>query len=219
MTLLVDRHPVGLRRDTSIPAHENSRSVRHQPVNDMAQLSRDSFDTLHLSLRAATRSDHTVVDRLVTRLDFSRSEDYGRFLSIHHAVLQNLKAQWRPEDHDDFAAMSRRLQNDMLALDFPAAHPESMSPIPKSEGDSLGIAYVIRGSRLGSTVLRPRIGSRFSTAYFDFAPAVSWADFLAQLRSKSWNPNSEESSAAIRGAKMTFEMFSRLLAQVPVFTL
>jgi heme oxygenase len=182
----------------------------------MAQLSRDSLDTLHGSLRAATRSDHAVVDRLVTRLDFSRSGDYGRFLSIHLAVLQNLKAHWRPEDRDDFDAMSRRLQNDLRALEFPAAHPESMSPIPTSEGDSLGIAYVIRGSRLGSSVLRPRIASRFSASYFDFVPTLCWADFLAQLRSQSWTPNSERSRAAIRGGKMTFEMFSRLLAQVPV---
>jgi heme oxygenase len=131
-------------------------------------------------------------------------------------VLQNLKAQWRPEDRDDFDAMSRGLQIDLRVLGFRAANPESMSPIPMSEGDSLGIAYVIRGSRLGSSVLRPRIASRFSTSYFDFVPTLSWADFLAQLQSKSWNPNSEGSSAAIRGAKMTFEMFSRLLTQVPV---
>jgi heme oxygenase len=44
---------------------------------------------------------------------------------------------------------------------------------------------------------------------------LSWVDFLAQLRSKSRDPNSETSDAAIRGAKMTFEMFSRLLAQAP----
>jgi heme oxygenase len=197
------------------PADENSRSIRRERMNDMAQLSRDSLDTLHRSLRAATRSDHNVVDRLVTRLDFSRSEDYGRFLSIHQAVLQNLKAQWRPEDRDDFDAMSRGLQIDLRVLGFPAANPESMSPIPMSEGDSLGIAYVIRGSRLGSSVLRPRIASRFSTSYFDLVPTLSWVDFLAQLRSKSRDPNSETSDAAIRGAKMTFEMFSRLLAQAP----
>jgi heme oxygenase len=197
------------------PADENSRFIRRERMNDMAQLSRNSLDTLHRSLRAATRSDHTVVDRLVTRLDFSRSEDYGRFLSIHHAVLQNLKAQWRPEDRDDFDAMSRGLQIDLRVLGFPAANPESMSPIPMSEGDSLGIAYVIRGSRLGSSVLRPRIASRFSTCYFDLVPTLSWADFLAQLRSKSRDPNSETSGAAIRGARMTFEMFSRLLAQAP----
>jgi heme oxygenase len=184
----------------------------------MARLPRDSLDTLHGSLRAATRSDHTVVDRLVTRLDFGLSEDYGRFLSIHHAVLQSLKAQWRPEDRDDFAAMSTRLQDDLRVLSFPAADPESMSPMPMSEGDSLGIAYVIRGSRLGSRVLRPRIAPRFSTFYFDFVPALPWADFLMQLRNKS-RSNSEWSNAAIRGAKMTFEMFSRRLAQVPVFTL
>jgi heme oxygenase len=178
----------------------------------MTQLSRDVRDTLHHALRAATRSDHTVVDRLVARLDLSHSEDYGRLVSIHHAVLQNLKDQWRPEDHHDFDEMSNRLQKDLRALGFPAANRQSMSPIPMADGNRLGIAYVIRGSRLGSSILRPRIASGFSTSYFDFLPSLSWADFLAQLQSRSLDLNSESRNAAICGAKMTFEMFSRLLA-------
>jgi heme oxygenase len=181
-------------------------------VNDLAQLSSDPLDTLHRSLRASTRSDHAVVDRLVGRLDLSRTEDYGRLLFTHHAVLQNLKAQWRPEDRDDFDAMSRRLQNDLGVLGFPAANPQSTSHIPMAEGDRLGIAYVIRGSRLGSSVLRPRVASRFSTSYFDFVPTLPWAEFLAQLQSRSLDSTFASSNAAIRGAKMTFDMFSRLLA-------
>jgi heme oxygenase len=166
--------------------------------------------TLHGSLRAATRSNHMVVDGLVAQLDLTQREGYGRLLSIHHAVLQDLKSEWRAEDRDDFREMGRRLQNDLRVLGFPTAASQPMPRTPFAAGDQLGVAYVIRGSRLGSIVLRPRIPTRFSATYFDFAPALSWTQFLVQLQSV---PEGQPSDAAIRGAKFTFDMFSHLLTR------
>jgi heme oxygenase len=119
-------------------------------MSNVVPISRDPLSAVHRSLRAATQSDHLRVDRLIGELDLTRREGYGRLLSIHHAVLQDLRPEWRAEDHDDFRAMSRRLQNDLRVLGFPTANPPSMlrSP-PLAEGHKLGIAYVIRGSRLG----------------------------------------------------------------------
>jgi heme oxygenase len=174
---------------------------------------RDPFGTLHRSLRAATRIDHLGVDRLIGQLDLTRREGYGRLLSIHHAVLQDLKSDWRPEDQDDFRAMTRRLQNDLRVLGFPTANPQSMSRSPLAEGNKLGIAYVIRGSRLGASVLRPRIPPQFSASYLDFEPTLSWVQFLAQLQSVSKSAEAEASGEAIQGAKITFDLFSRLLTQ------
>jgi heme oxygenase len=166
--------------------------------------------TLHVSLRAATHNDHMAVDRLVAQLDLSQREGYGRLLSIHHAVLQDLKSEWRQQDRDDFREMGRRLQNDLRVLGFPTAASQSTPRAPFAQGDQLGVAYVIRGSRLGSAVLRPRVPPQFSATYFDFVPAISWTQFLAQLHDV---PEGDAGDAAIRGAKFTFEMFSQQLKQ------
>ena len=179
----------------------------------LVTISRDSLGALHRSLRAATRDDHIEVDRLTGQLDLTRREEYGRFLSIHHVVLQELRSEWRPEDREDFGAMSRRLQNDLRVLGFPTASPPSTSQIALAKGNQLGIAYVIRGSRLGARVLRPRIPSHFSASYFDFVPALSWAQFLAQLQSVSNSADAQVSDAAIQGAKETFGLFARLLSK------
>jgi heme oxygenase len=183
-------------------------------MSNVVPISRDPLSAVHRSLRAATQSDHLRVDRLIGELDLTRREGYGRLLSIHHAVLQDLRPEWRAEDHDDFRAMSRRLQNDLRVLGFPTANPPSMlrSP-PLAEGHKLGIAYVIRGSRLGAVVLRPRIPPQFSASYLDFEPALSWVQFLAQLQSVSKSGEAGVGDAAIQGAKITFELFSRLLTQ------
>jgi heme oxygenase len=183
---------------------ETGAQINHDPPSRIATM------TLHGALRAATRSDHTVVDGLVTRLDLSQREDYGRLLSTHHAVLQDLKSEWRAEDRDDFREMGRRLQNDLRVLGFPTAASRATLRPAFAEGDQLGVAYVIRGSRLGSGVLRPRIPAQYSATYFDFAPTLSWAKFLAQLQSV---PAGEASDAAIRGAKFTFGIFSCLLGR------
>jgi heme oxygenase len=182
-------------------------------MNNIVPMSRDPLGALHRSLRLATRSDHLEVDRLIGQLDLSRREDYGRLLSIHHAVLLELKSEWRPEDRDDFRAMSRRLQNDLRILGFPTASPQSMSSTPLAEGNQLGIAYVIRGSRLGASVLRPRIPPQFSTSYFDYVPVLSWIQFLEQLKSVTKATEAEATDAAVRGAKITFDLFSCLLAR------
>jgi heme oxygenase len=182
-------------------------------MSNIVPMSREPQSALHRALRAATRTDHMGVDRLIEQLDLTRREDYGRLLSIHHAVLQELRSEWRPEDRDDFRAMSRRLQNDLQLLGFPTANPQSMSQSALADGNQLGIAYVIRGSRLGASVLRPRIPAEYSASYFDFAPALSWVQFLAQLQIASKSAEAHISAGAIQGAKITFALFSRLLTQ------
>jgi heme oxygenase len=181
-------------------------------MSNIVPISQEPLSALHRSLRAATRSNHLGVDRSIGQLDLAHREGYGRLLSIHHAVLEDLKPEWRSEDGDDFRAMSRRLQNDLRALGFPTASPPSMLRCPPmAEGNKLGIAYVIRGSRLGAGVLRQRIPLQFSASYFDFEPALSWAQFLAQLQRVSKSAEAGVGDAAIQGAKITFELFSRLL--------
>jgi heme oxygenase len=195
-------------------ADDKPKNIVQPPrMSNIVPMTRDPLSALHRSLRAATRTDHLGIDRLIGQLDLTHREGYGRLLSIHHAVLQDLKSEWRPEDRDDFRSMSRRLQNDLRVLDFPAPNPQSMPRTPLAEGNQLGIAYVIRGSRLGASVLRPRIPSQFSASYLDFVPTLSWIQFLAQLQSVSKEWEADAGDAAIQGAKITFALFSRLLIQ------
>lgn len=182
-------------------------------MSDMVKTPGDSPGVWHRAIRAATRSDHILVDRLIARLDWGSRKDYACFLAIHHTVLQDLKADWRREDLSDFSAMSQRLQNDLSMLGFPTANVQLKRRAPLAAGDRLGIAYVIRGSRLGSTVLRPRISPQSSASYFDFVPALSWIQFLAQLQSASNADGPAECGEVIRGAKNVFERYSRLLTQ------
>jgi heme oxygenase len=64
-------------------------------------------------------------------------------------------------------------------------------------------------------MLRRRIPSQFSASYFDFVPALSWVQFLAQLQSVSNLADAQVRDAAIQGAKVTFGLFARLLAKPP----
>ena len=168
---------------------------------------------LHHSLRAATRADHVLIDAMVSRLDFARREDYGLFLRVQHAALQALKAAWRREDVDDFRGMTRCLQDDLQGLGEDLALPAPAAHAGFNVRNRLGIAYVIRGSRLGAGVLRRRVSSGYAASYLDFSPALSWTQFLKQLDRSSDEPGDMTTGEVILGAKVSFQVFSRLLTQ------
>jgi len=182
-------------------------------MQNVASLKGEPFGTFHRALRAETRGDHMMIDQMILRLDLARREDYGLFLNIHHSALLDLKSEWRPEDWEDFQAMSRNLQNDLHVLGMTAATHRPTARPALTVGNRLGVAYVIRGSRLGASVLRQRVPSRFAASYLDFTPTLSWAHFLQQLERPSKQAESEESLEVIRGARITFELFSHLLTQ------
>jgi heme oxygenase (biliverdin-IX-beta and delta-forming) len=167
----------------------------------------ESPGVLHRTLQAATRSDHVILDRLILRFDLTRREHYGLFLHLHYSALRNLEADWRVEDRVDFAAMLRCVQSDLQTLRI------ATLPLPPTGHTSLhlsnrlGIAYVLRGSRLGAAFLRRAVPSQYPTAYLDFMPALSWAQFLVQLESSSHLPAANHDHDTIRGAQITFEIF------------
>ena len=172
---------------------------------------RESVGAVHRVLRAETRGDHVMIDQMISRLDLARREDYGLFLNLHHCALQELKAEWRDEDVEDFRVMMRRLQNDLRVLGMAAIAQGQAAHKALTPGNRLGIAYVIRGSRLGTKVLRQRVPSRFATSYFDFVPTLSWAQFIQQLERAATQDNRPALDEIIHGARITFQVFSRLL--------
>ena len=177
-------------------------------------MSREPLSALHRSLRAATRSDHMEVDELIGRLDLTRREGYGCLLSIHHAVLQNLKSEWRPEDRDDFRAMSRRSQNDLRLLGLPTATPPSMTRDPLSQGSQLGIAYVIRGSRLGANVIGREYHRNFPPPISILSPHSPGSNFLRKCKAFQTSPEPKPAMRPYKGRKLPSICF-RVCLQKP----
>ena len=75
-----------------------------------------------------------------------------------------------------------------------------------SQSKGLGIAYVVRGSRLGAAVLRRAIVSNLPTSYLDFVPVLSWAEILVKIESIAGDPDGRDD--ATRSARSTFNAFA-----------
>jgi heme oxygenase len=159
-------------------------------------------------LRDATRNDHHSMDRAISTLDFADRASYRIFLAIHHAALSNLAGRWRAQDQADFSNFLQRLVEDLRALGVPASLPGT--PV-RQRADSLrqwGIAYVIRGSRLGGAVLRQSVPAGYPTAYLACPSKITWPEFLKQLEHETRAMNRQAHAQIIRGAKQAFEIFA-----------
>ena len=167
----------------------------------------------HRELRAATRSDHVALDALILRLDLKSRADYGIFLRVHHAALQSLDADWRDEDHRDFSALSRCAGEDLKALKVPVTTLHTVPRTPLLASQRIGVAYVIRGSRLGAGVLRRRIAISEPSAYLDLELALTWPKFLEQLDPVVPDTARTSSYEVVRGARLAFDLFATFLTQ------
>jgi heme oxygenase len=171
--------------------------------------------TLHQILRDATRADHVSLDHALSEFDLRDPGGYGRFLNMHHAALRSLEGLWRADDREDFAALLRCVQADLAALGAPLDEQlktPAAAPAPLS---GWGIGYVVRGSRLGSRVLRKRVPARFAASYLDFAPALAWPDFLQRLEAQADALTPHDRDAVIGGAKTAFAVFAEFAAAAP----
>jgi heme oxygenase len=190
-------------------APRSMRSMRMAALVDS-----ESPGVLHRALRAATRSDDVLLDRLILRFDLTRRDHYGLFLHLHYSVLRNLEADWSAEDQTDFAAMLRCVQSDLHTLRIATPPLGTSGRAPLHAHNRLGVAYVVRGSRLVAPFLRRRVPRQYPTAYLDFMPALSWAQFLMQLETPSDPPRAGHDHEIIRGARITFEIFISVFNRV-----
>jgi heme oxygenase len=103
--------------------------------------------------------------------------------------------------------MLRCVQSDLhtLRIITPPLSPSGRAPLHPN--NYLGVAYVLRGSRLGAPFLRRRVPKQYPTAYLDFMPELSWIQFLQQLDSSLDPPSARHDHEIVRGAKITFEIF------------
>jgi heme oxygenase len=175
------------------------------PRGEVTPNAKSVVGVVHRALRAATRNDHAWIDRMLLPFDLSRAEDYRIFLNIHFATLVTLQADWRWEDSEDFEQMLRCVQVDLGTLGCQTTAPAYLPRAPANPSTGLGIAYVVRGSRLGALVLRRGVAGNLPTSYLDFVPALSWSQFLIELESIADDPNGRDD--ATRAARSTFNTF------------
>jgi len=175
---------------------------------------------VHRGMRFATRNDHASIDRMLLAFDLSAAEDYRAFLTVHVDALLTLKDKWRAVDSADFGRMLDCLKSDLksLGVEVPPGTAPSGNAVDRDQ--ALGIAYVIRGSRLGAAVLRHHVGCTMATSYLDFVPAISWKEFLVQLESIAEDRSRIE--VACRAARAAFGAFTiqfiranRMIAKPP----
>jgi heme oxygenase (biliverdin-IX-beta and delta-forming) len=165
-------------------------------------------------LRQATLESHERVDLAVSKLRLEDAADYGAFLNLHLSVLQILQPNWRGEDDADFGRFAACLDEDLGAMGVARSELPLCQPAFASPGGKLGLAYVIRGSRLGSKFLRQRVPANFATSFFDCPTMLTWAAFLRELDEVSLvAPNAE--AEVLDGAQQVFELFLQLIARWP----
>jgi heme oxygenase (biliverdin-IX-beta and delta-forming) len=203
-------------RGRHAPKHPMTCSPAATDPHRIAPSPRSTPGLVHRSLRSATRTDHAELDGLLLRLDLGRKADYGLFLHIHFSALQDLEADWRAEDREDFGAMLKCLSADLQLLGAAASRVHSRARTPGLRSNRLGVAYVIRGSRLGAAHLRRTVPNTFPTVYLDFVPRLSWSRFLQQLdeippaANTHGNPDDarDDTRDAVEGARIAFAAFA-----------
>lgn len=176
------------------------------PPGGVVPLGGPSPSSMHAALRLATSIDHQRVDRAISRFDLGCAQGYAAFLSLNSAALESLRPHWRDLDTAEFDGLLGALAADLGAF---GATPFAALAAPGRSINGLGLAYVVRGARLGARILRQRVSAGFPTAYLDFAPSLSWPGFLRQLNNWSAGPPARAEDI-FRGARDTFAVYDRL---------
>jgi heme oxygenase len=168
---------------------------------------RSAIGAVHRELRTATRIEHAMIDQMLLPFDLNRANHYQNFLKVHLTALDLLRPDWRSQDDDDFAQMLQCVKSDLQTL----GNTNSISPFGSQAfsdaAKGLGIAYVIRGSRLGAAVLSRGIVSGLPTSYLDFVPTQSWAAFLLEL--ELIVDDAAARGEATCGARSAFDIFAK----------
>lgn len=175
------------------------------------------------ALRAATRSRHDRIDRLVDLGRLHERARYGRVLQALEAflgpwearVLATLPQLW----HGWLRQRSRRpfLQQDLRALDLAPLPPALAMPQLATPAAAWGSVYVQEGSALGGRVIARSLAqaglhARAGAAYFNGwgeATGRLWSETRALLERELATP--EHLAQACEGACLTFDALGQHL--------
>nr|WP_306265004.1 biliverdin-producing heme oxygenase [Pararhizobium sp. IMCC3301] len=176
------------------------------------------MQTLRHHLRTSTRMEHERLDAAFSTLDLTRRDGLSRFLLSHFMALSGCHA--RLDQLDDLPAMLRppsllpEIQADLQVLGVSRREPQGLKLT--GQMSSLGICYVIAGSRLGTKLLQRRwaqshdpqvlrAGQYLSSGTYD----NYWPQFVKYLDGML---APDDNRAAIeRSARLTFRLFGDAL--------
>lgn len=138
-------------------------------------------------LKLETSDAHARVDEAYSRFTLHRPEGLAAFLRAHAGALA-VCAQKMPSD---WAAILRRRAEaarfDLSALRAEPPHELRSAPPGDTQGDPLGVAYVVAGSLHGTTVLRARFLRDRDPACFPdgfqpmFLQGAAWKPLWAEV--------------------------------------
>lgn len=179
------------------------------------------------ALRAATRSHHERVDRLIDLPRLRERAHYARVLQVLDAFLGTwetragaaLPAAWQGW----LQLRSRRpfLQQDLRVLGVAALPPPPALPALASAAAAWGSIYVIEGSALGGQLvsrslaqagLHPHSGAAYFHGWGE-ATGRMWSEARAVLDLELAEP--ERLAQACHAARATFDALSHLLETLP----
>ena len=163
-------------------------------------------------LRAATAQAHERLDRLYSRLDLSRADDYAQFLTSHAAAFIPAEQARMAAGADALVAgwsngaRGVALLADLAALRLPTP-PLLPPPLFSDEAAVLGGMYVLEGSRLGGSVLVRQVPAGLPTAFLT-PPAISTWRVFTDLLDRSLDDETRF-ERAVASAQSVFALFER----------
>jgi heme oxygenase len=167
---------------------------------------------LRTKLRAATADDHRRTELSFAPWLAAMPDSYGGFLRAHARAFPALgralsaRLEWNP-----WLTRWHALEADLAAFDLDPPQALTLAAAT-SRAEALGIAYVLEGSRLGSTLILQSLPPGLPTAYLGGGrDRVPWLRLLALL--ETVGPDDE--TAAIAGARSAFRAFAAAAAAEP----
>jgi len=164
-------------------------------------------------LRGATHAEHVALDKRMSGLDLSAAEGYVHFLHINLQSLEFLRLGCRSEDYRDFDALIRRARLDLGGRSDDRV-TVALVPDPAEYAHGLGIAYVVRGSRLGAQVLRSRVSAALPTAFLDHVMDTPWPHFVMELNRYGERADAAARELVLRGARKAFAVYAENCARI-----
>lgn len=182
------------------------------PLEAETERATPNHATLRDLLRAATGSDHSVLDQSMAGLRLAEPADLIRFLGIHLAARAGIES-WL--ERNALPGWVPPVQTNPIALDLialgglPSAFPAPRFE-PGATADWLGVAYVIAGSHLGNRLLLAQAGTALPDDARRFLAGKAMQDYWRRLRSLlAGMPGPDGGESSISGAKTTFGHFAR----------
>lgn len=176
---------------------------------------------LRTALRSGTKTQHEMLDRLVTRWDLGDPRGYRNFLRMQAAALLPLEAwldargaEALPPDWPE-RRRAGALRADLAALDLTEPRPAHVAIAP-CRAAVAGVLYVLEGSRLGGGLLQRQVETapgRMPQSFLAHGSGLPlWRGFLSWLEAQSLP--GEEHPKAISAARRVFGLYQAQAASL-----